>query len=832
MFAGQLATMADHPPACREFHYRKVEIFHTEVLGTGSYGAVCKAQCDELPCAAKLLHIVLFQFNDPGVQTTLARFVQECQFLSAIQHPCIVQYLGVYRDPDSGLPILLMELLDENLSRFLEQCQEPLPYHIELNICYDIALALAYLHFNGIIHRDLSSNNVLISSGSRAKVSDFGMSKIANMNPGVTPLTQCPGTVAYMPPEALNDALVYTEKLDCFSFGVLCVQIMTLQFPEPGSRFKVIEINDPRFPTGRVEVVIPEIERRQSHIDLIDPAHSILPVAVHCLHNVSAERPSAREVCDRLYALKRAPPYSESVQLHDRQNIQRQHRELQKHTEQQQLEIEQLHLDVLRKTHQLEDLESQVQTLQSDLEAMDSRIEQQNVQYSSEIQGLHRQLQTKDRQLLAVNQQLHDSKKRLNELSRCNIECCFKIHEFQTKLQTLEQEIKENQEKLNCLCCVYTQEIQTLSEQLKTKDQQLLSQAGEIQEKVERVKVRDALIEEREMQPVKLGEQLQTDEQEIAKLQEKILKINVGGQGRDPEVVEERWAAIHRKLKQKNAPSVMCMGTVAMDCEMAYFSSAGSVRVYAYHTREGTWSSLPNCPYTGFSLASVNGLLTAIGGEESLGLGTNQVLSLTGARGDGKWVEQFPPMPTERWNSVAICCKELLLVAGGRSKWIGYGEQTVELMSTESLQWTTAANLPHPFGEGSATICGDHVYLLGGDERSKCFLACPLSDLAPSSHGGRLRKRDPWLQLANTPFYTTSCVAVGNRLVAVGGRYSDKTLLNAVHEFDAASNSWCTIGHMQTARYRCLLAVLPRDKVLVVGGTTRSALTNETEIIF
>lgn len=231
-------------------------------------------------------------------------------------------------------------------------------------------------------------------------------------------------------------------------------------------------------------------------------------------------------------------------------------------------------------------------------------------------------------------------------------------------MQTLEQEIKENQEKLNCLCCVYKQEVQTLSEQLKTKDQQLLSQGGEIQEKVERVKVRDALIEEREMQPVKLGEQLQTDEQELAKLQEKILKINVGGQGRDPEVVEERWAAIHRKLKQKNAPSVMCMGTVAMDCEMAYFSSAGSFQVYAYHTREGTWSSLPHCPYTGFSLASVNGLLTAIEGEESLGLGTNQLLSLTGARGDGKWVEQFPPMPTERWNSVAICCKELLLVAG------------------------------------------------------------------------------------------------------------------------------------------------------------------------
>jgi len=125
-----------------EFHYDTVQLYKTQVLGTGSNGTVCRAKCDDLPCAAKILHHALFQFNDPGVQTTLARFVQECQFLSAIQHPCIVQYLGVYRDPDSGLPILLMELLDENLSRFLEQCQEPLPYHIELNICYDIALAL------------------------------------------------------------------------------------------------------------------------------------------------------------------------------------------------------------------------------------------------------------------------------------------------------------------------------------------------------------------------------------------------------------------------------------------------------------------------------------------------------------------------------------------------------------------------------------------------------------------------------------------------------------------------------------------------------------------
>ena len=87
----------------------------------------------------------------------------------------------------------------------------------------------------------------------------------------------------YMSPEALSEPPVYTEKLDSFSFGVLCVQIMIRQFPNPGDRFHIMVIDDPRIPSGRVEVDIPEIECRQSHIDLIDPAHPLLLVALDCL---------------------------------------------------------------------------------------------------------------------------------------------------------------------------------------------------------------------------------------------------------------------------------------------------------------------------------------------------------------------------------------------------------------------------------------------------------------------------------------------------------------------------------------------------------------------
>ena len=61
----------------------------------------------------------------------------------------MVQYLGVARDPESGLLVLLMELMDESLTGFLEQSNEPLPYYLQVNLCHDIVLALAYLHLNG-----------------------------------------------------------------------------------------------------------------------------------------------------------------------------------------------------------------------------------------------------------------------------------------------------------------------------------------------------------------------------------------------------------------------------------------------------------------------------------------------------------------------------------------------------------------------------------------------------------------------------------------------------------------------------------------------------------
>ena len=99
-----------------EFCYQRVELLKTENLGVGSYGAVCKAMCDDLPCAAKILHPTFFQFTAPGATSVMHKFEQEYRLLSAIKHPHIVQYLGTYYDPESRLSVLLIELMDESLT--------------------------------------------------------------------------------------------------------------------------------------------------------------------------------------------------------------------------------------------------------------------------------------------------------------------------------------------------------------------------------------------------------------------------------------------------------------------------------------------------------------------------------------------------------------------------------------------------------------------------------------------------------------------------------------------------------------------------------------------
>ena len=378
--------------------FREVELFKEDSLGTGSYGGVCRAKCDGLPCAAKIIHPTLFDLRDPGTASYLNRFEEECRLLSLARHPNVVQYLGTYRDPETRLPVLLMELCDESLCRFLERSPGPVAYHTQLNIAHDIALALVYLHQNSLTHRDLTGNNVLMIAGVRAKVTDFGMSRLANVNPRMTPLTLCPGNVNYMSPEALEEPPSYTDKLDVFSFGVLLVQIMTRRFPSPGPRFR---IGLPGHPDARVPV--PETERRASHLRLIADTHPLKAITIDCLKGKERERPTAQQLNSTLCGMKEAPDYRESVQQTqtrvggegEMEQLREQVRDLQHQVSTHQEDIQQKERVVSEKQREIEQLQRER--------------DEENQQLRQRLQAKTRALEEKERELVEKSRALQGS---------------------------------------------------------------------------------------------------------------------------------------------------------------------------------------------------------------------------------------------------------------------------------------------------------------------------------------------------------------------------------------------------------------------------------------
>ena len=413
-----------------EFSYHNIQLYKSESLGSGSYGGVCKAKCDGLLCAAKIMHPTLFDLRDPGTASYLRKFREECHLLSLARHPNVVQYLGTYTDPDTRLPVLIMELCDESLTAFLERSPGPLSYHIQVNICHDIALALVYLHSNGLIHRDLTGNNVLMIAGIRAKITDFGMSKLATVNPRMTALTLCPGNVLYMSPEALDEAKSYTAKLDIFSLGVIVIQILTRQFPNPTDRFRIVYVAEFDEMLRRE---IAETERRKAHLQLIPEAHTLKPLALQCLKKKENERPSALQLCERLSELKQSSQYRES-------------REQAEHSS----EIQQLQLQLRGKTQEAREHQTRIAELENTVDDNCRQLQEQQHTFHGRLQQKDRQhhhalasrdeaLERKERELQQTQQLVSEFQESLQQKDKTNTELQRTISEHERNTQQLEQ---------------------------------------------------------------------------------------------------------------------------------------------------------------------------------------------------------------------------------------------------------------------------------------------------------------------------------------------------------------------------------------------------------
>ena len=166
----------------------------------------------------------------------------------------------------------------------------------QLGVFSDIAAGLAYIHREGVIHRDLTSRNVLLNRHGRAKISDVGVSKSLHGDSVVGGLTRCPGTPLYMPPEALADRPEYDDRLDSFSFGVLMMAVIVNR--EPSSSL-LLSPRSERLANG-TQREIPELERRSADFNAVPATHPARELIVRCLSNNRELRPRANELYDEL----------------------------------------------------------------------------------------------------------------------------------------------------------------------------------------------------------------------------------------------------------------------------------------------------------------------------------------------------------------------------------------------------------------------------------------------------------------------------------------------------------------------------------------------------
>ena len=280
-----------------------------QVLGHGSYATVLELKFKGLKCAGKKIHEILLREGDYSY--AVQRFNDECLLLSKIRHPNIVQFLGFCDEPGVELPILVMEFLPTTLAASISN-NGVMPADITYSILHDVALGLYYLHsqLEPIIHRDLSSNNVLLTPDMKAKIADLGVARILHdVSPQqVSRMTQTPGTAAFMPPEVMMADPTYGTSIDEFSFGVLMIHVLSGHWPDP-------QIGPSRTNEDGTTSLVTEVERRQRFLDIIGSDHPLMDLILKCIDNNPGKRTHAEELVQRLAERVSLFPSSRTTRL-------------------------------------------------------------------------------------------------------------------------------------------------------------------------------------------------------------------------------------------------------------------------------------------------------------------------------------------------------------------------------------------------------------------------------------------------------------------------------------------------------------------------------------
>jgi eukaryotic-like serine/threonine-protein kinase len=198
-----------------------------EKIGSGGMGVVYKALDNRLKRMVALKFLPAYEQTS---ETDRARFLQEARAASAINHPNI----GVIYDlkDHDGEQFIVMEYVEGKTLKQIAKEHMMIPLETCIEYALQMSKALQVAHEQGIVHRDIKSENILVTPSDQIKVMDFGLALMKGF-PRLTQSSSTVGTIAYMSPEQIKGRDV-DGRTDIFSFGVVFYELLTGHLPFTG----------------------------------------------------------------------------------------------------------------------------------------------------------------------------------------------------------------------------------------------------------------------------------------------------------------------------------------------------------------------------------------------------------------------------------------------------------------------------------------------------------------------------------------------------------------------------------------------------------------------
>ncbi|ELR11537.1 protein kinase domain containing protein [Acanthamoeba castellanii str. Neff] len=187
-------------------------------IAQGNFGRIYKGSYFGTEVAIKLI----LPCETPDM--THKYIEREVTVLKGLRHPLVVNFMGVARR--NGDFYIVTEWVDGgNLRTLTKDKNDTFTWSNKVSIARDIAVAMAFLHGRGIIHRDLKADNLLITKSGQVKLCDFGFARARN-----TGYMTLAGTEEYMAPEVIL-GMEYDEKVDVYSYGVVLLELISRKVP-------------------------------------------------------------------------------------------------------------------------------------------------------------------------------------------------------------------------------------------------------------------------------------------------------------------------------------------------------------------------------------------------------------------------------------------------------------------------------------------------------------------------------------------------------------------------------------------------------------------------